>query len=1324
MNNDAIRQFVRRELRAVTLGVATAIGIGGGLPAAIANPIGGAVVSGQGSISSPNATTTLINQQSNQLTLNWSSFNIASGQTVRFVQPSSSSVALNNILSQSPSQIFGELDANGRVVLINPNGILFGRSAQLNVGSLIASSLELKEYDPATGRLSFQSLSGHAGVIDNEGTITAARGGSVALLGGTVLNNGLVVADYGTVAMGAGDVATLDFYGGGLLRLQVSGDAKSNPSGAAAAVQNSGRIQANGGQVLLTAGATQGVFASAVDNSGVIRAGRIQNVGGVIELLGTDGAATNSGTLDASGADAASTGGTVTVTGNSVSLTAAAKINVSGAAGGGNAYIGGGLHGADSSVPNASSTSVASGATVDADATRAGNGGTIAVWSDGTTTAQGSFSANAGSAGGNGGMIETSGHVLNATGATVRAAAPAGDPGLWLLDPYNVAIDHGSGTSISGGNNGTNTTVFDGDINAALKGTGTGDGTDVTIETSQPAASSPTATGAITFGSGVVITNADNVTHTLTLDADTSIDLTATTAPSITSGTGALNLVLTANANGEAQTASTAGVTLAGTITVNDLTVTASGPISQTGGTIKASGNLSETAGGAISQGAAAGIQLTGTAGTNTATFTVKGGTFDVNLDGAANDFNDEATTIAASGTGAAVQNVDVVDTNATFVPLTLPGTLASLVLSDANAPIALAAQTLTGVGAGNNLAGGTTTLDVTAGGAITQSGALVVTGTTALNADAGTTPAAITLSNASNTFSGNVAFTGTAVTLQSAGALSSSGSASGNLSETAGGTISEGTAGIQLGGTAGTNTATFTVTGGTFDVNLGNAANDFNDEATTIAATGTGAAVVNVSLADTNATFVPLTLPASLTSLVLSDPNAAIGLAAQTLTGVGAGNNLAGGTATLAVTAGGAITVAGTTTLNADAGTANGAITLTNVGNAFNGSITATGGVVSLANTLSTTLAGADTASNLTLDSGGAVTFGTASTDSTILSGALVVQGLSGGAAGGTVSQVGKLSVGTTSNIDTGANAITLGNSANTFGGNVSFNGAAVTLAADANGLSSSGIASGNLSETTAGDIAEGSAGIQLTGTAGTNTATFTVSGTTHNVNLSSVANNFNDEATTITASGAGAAVGNIAVTDLNTTFVPLTLPKPLASLVLNDSSAPIVLAAATLTGVGAGTNLAGGTTTLDVTAGGAITQSGAVSVTGTTALNANAGTGAITLNNAANAFSGNVGFAGGAVTLASSGSLSTSGIASGNLSETAGGTIGEGAAGIQLGGTAGTNTATFTVTGGTHDVNLGNATSRARRLLSRQPVGAPSGMSVWRTRTRLSCR
>ncbi|MFI4886640.1 MAG: filamentous hemagglutinin N-terminal domain-containing protein [Steroidobacterales bacterium] len=587
MYNDAIRQFVRKELRTVALGVATAIGISGGLPAAIANPIGGAVVGGRGSISSPNATTTLINQQSNQLTVNWSSFNVAGNETVRFVQPSSSSVALNNILSQSPSQIFGRIDANGRVVLVNPNGILFGRTAQLNVGSLIASSLELKEYDPATGRLSFQSLGGHPGAIENQGTVTAARGGSVALLGGTVLNNGLVVADYGTVAMGAGQAATLDFYGGGLLRLQVSGDVRTNASGAKAAVQNSGSIEANGGQVLLTASATQDVFASAVDNSGVIRAARIKNVGGVIQLLGTDGTASDSGTLDASGADSASTGGTVTVTGKAASLASTAKVDVSGATSGGRAYIGGGLHGADSYISNASSTTIAPGASITADATNAGKGGTIAVWSDGATTAQGRMSADGGPAGGDGGMIETSGHVLNVTGATVTAAGPAGEAGQWLLDPLDVVNDHGSGTSITGGSNGTNTTVFDSDINAALQGSGSG-GTNVTIQT--PVGGSPTA-GAITFGSGVSITNGDTAAHTLTLDAATSINLSAATPPSITSGTGALNLVLNA----------TTGVTFNGSLNVNTLTVGesgAAGTISQTvGSTITVAGATSLNAG-------------------------------------------------------------------------------------------------------------------------------------------------------------------------------------------------------------------------------------------------------------------------------------------------------------------------------------------------------------------------------------------------------------------------------------------------------------------------------------------------------------------------------------------------------------------------------------------------------------------------------------------------------------------------------------------------------------------------------------------------------
>ena len=1368
MKNDAIRQFVRRELRAaLTMGVATAIGMGGGVQAVRANPVGGAVISGQGSISNPSATTTLINQQSNSLIINWSSFNVASNETVRFVQPSSTSVALNNILSASPSEIFGKIDANGRVVLINPNGILFSRTAQLNVGSLIASSLELKEFDPTTGHLTFQSLGGKPGVIDNEGTITAGPGGSVALLGGTVLNNGLVVADYGTVAMGAGNVATLDFYGGGLLRLQVSGDLKTNSTGAAAAVQNNGRIQANGGQVVLTASATQDVFASAVDNAGVVKAARVKNVGGVIELLGTDGAATNGGTLDASGADAASTGGTVTVTGNAVSLASTARVDVSGAAGGGSAFIGGGLHGADSSIANASSTSVASGASVDADATNAGNGGTVVVWSDGTTTAHGNLSANAGPSGGDGGLIETSGHDLDVAGGTVRAAAPAGNSGLWLLDPSSVVIGHATsaGGSISGGDNGNGgSPVSDFDINAALA-----TGTDVTIETSKPAANNPTAIGEISFGPNVAIINNGPTAQTLILHADTTIDLTNATPPSITSGTSALNLVLNANVNGQANPVGLGSVTFDGTINVNSLTVTATAAITQTAGSTitvagatsltasnssaitlgnatnafggnvafsgtnvtlgnsaalstsgTASGNLSETAAGTISEGAA-GIQLTGTAGTNTATFTVTGATHDVNLGSTANAFNGETTTIAAGGAGT-VGNVRVVDTGTTFVPLTLPNTLTTLVLFDANAPIQIAGETITGTGP--NLAGGSGALDVTAGGAITQGGTLVVTGPTALTANGAAGD--ITLDTNTNAFTGGLILKGNAVTVANTLATTVAGaSTAGSLTLDAGGAVAFGTTGTDsttvtnglvvqgvngsgaAGGavtqvgklSVGTTTAINTANG---NVTLSNAANILTGAVTLTGGTVTLANSHATTLANvTTAGDLTLDAGGAVTFGTTGTDTTSVtnSLVIQGVSGSGA----AGG----AVSQVGKLSVGNTASI--DAGTSN--ITLSNAANTLAGAVTVTGGAVTLANLDATVLAGADNVGSLTLDAGNTVTFGSAGADSTTVTNGLIIRGVSGsGAAGGGVGQVGTLSVGGTSNINAGANAIALSSTGNSFGSNVAFAAGAVTLAAGG-GLSTSGTASGNLSESAAGTISEGAAGIQLTGTAGASTATFTVTGATHDVNLANASNNFNGDATTIQAAGGG-TVGNVAVTDSNATFVPLTLPGTVTSLVLDDGLANIVLPTMTLSGVGAGTNLTGGATTLDVTAGGTITQGGgtALSVNGTT--NFAAGVNAITVTNPGNSFAGNVGFTGGAVSLASGGALSSSGVARGDLSETAGGTISEGTAGIHLTGTAGTNTATFTVTGAAHDVNLGVAANNFNA--EAVTIGASGGGSV----------
>ena len=98
-------------------------------------PIGGQIVSGNGSISQSGSTTT-INQASQNLSLNWQSFNIAPSETVNFVQPNASAIAVNRIFDTNGSQILGQLNANGQVYLINPNGIVFGQGAQVNVGGL------------------------------------------------------------------------------------------------------------------------------------------------------------------------------------------------------------------------------------------------------------------------------------------------------------------------------------------------------------------------------------------------------------------------------------------------------------------------------------------------------------------------------------------------------------------------------------------------------------------------------------------------------------------------------------------------------------------------------------------------------------------------------------------------------------------------------------------------------------------------------------------------------------------------------------------------------------------------------------------------------------------------------------------------------------------------------------------------------------------------------------------------------------------------------------------------------------------------------------
>jgi filamentous hemagglutinin family protein len=414
-----------------------------------ADPTGGNVVFGQAAISSHGATTT-IDQKSGKAIINWDSFSIAAGSTVRFNQPGAGAIALNRVLGSESSAIYGSLLANGQVWLINGNGILFGGGSKINVGGLIATTSDIANGDFASGSYNFSNASG-ASVV-NQGTIRTRSGGSAVLSGASVSNQGLISADAGTVVLGGAAAFTVDFVGDNLIRYAITAPPAKADNGAATGVSNSGTISAAGGRVLMTARAAANVTDAVVNNTGMISATSAKLQNGEVVLDGGDGDVVAGGTIDASGTASGQTGGSVAITGRNVTVADNARIDVSGDSGGGTVSIGGDLHGAGP-LADADNTHVGS-ATIKADAIRKGKGGTLVVWSNGLTDFSGIFSAKGGLLGGDGGLVETSGHILNvAPTATVDTTAPKGQTGTWLLDPDTIVIEagEGSGTAIPPG---------------------------------------------------------------------------------------------------------------------------------------------------------------------------------------------------------------------------------------------------------------------------------------------------------------------------------------------------------------------------------------------------------------------------------------------------------------------------------------------------------------------------------------------------------------------------------------------------------------------------------------------------------------------------------------------------------------------------------------------------------------------------------------------------------------------------------------------------------------------------------------------------------
>ena len=488
-----------KRLRVLAL-VIGALAIPGGIEAAEL-PAGGEITAGMGLMHQSGSNLT-ITQDSSRLAIDWQSFSIGEGASVRFNQPSSDAVALNRVLGSDVSVIQGALDANGQVFLINPNGVLFTSTARVNAGGLVSSTLDLSKEDFLAGRYRFDGESENR--VINRGSITTANGGTVALLAAKVENTGRIVAPQGQVMLGAGNTVTLDL--GGPARLQVEQGAVD------ALIENGGAIRADGGTVLLTAKAAEDVAGMVINNTGILEA-RTSAIGedGSIVLLGERGTVAVAGSIDVSAG--AGAGGKAVVTGERVVIADGARLDAAGAQGGGEIYVGGGWQGQDPDLRRAVTTTIAAGATIEASAGDSGDGGTVVVWSDGETRFAGSIKA----AGGNGGRVEVSGkETLGFTGEVDTGG------GTLLLDPADIVVQSAAGDASNSFSGAQIRTLLDDN--------------DVTL----------TADNTITWNADAALDyDGIGTDRTLTLDADSDITINGTIEDSVAGG-DALSIVINA----------------------------------------------------------------------------------------------------------------------------------------------------------------------------------------------------------------------------------------------------------------------------------------------------------------------------------------------------------------------------------------------------------------------------------------------------------------------------------------------------------------------------------------------------------------------------------------------------------------------------------------------------------------------------------------------------------------------------------------------------------------------------------------------------------
>ena len=487
----------------------------------------------------------LLQQNSSQAVVDWSSFNIGKSESVRIVQPSVNAAILNRIHDQNPSQILGSLSANGQVFLINPHGMVFGANSQVNVHSLLASSHGMSQSNFvnsfANGRYVLDQLGDDKAQVINQGSITVAQAGLAALVAPYVVNNGAIHARLGRVALAAGGGVSIDLAGDQLVRFLVP------ESALAATLDMDGQINAAGGRVWLTVDQASGLVDKAINMDGVISAQGLTEHNGQIVLLGEAGSTVSvTGTLDVSNTVANQTAGDVHVYGERVGLFGEARVDASGTNDAGNVYVGGNYLGSSNTLGagNAEFAFMAPDASIDVSASESGDGGRAILWADQFTRFYGAIDARGGAVAGNGGFVETSGkETLDVHGDVLANSRVAGaKAGTWLLDPRNVTIDNAGNDWSDNGDGNENPwspTQDDATLSANKIVYALNSGSNVQITTG----STGTQDGNIIVSAALAKTSgADSVLY---LKAANSIEI----EESITSSSGALSVIVHADSD-------------------------------------------------------------------------------------------------------------------------------------------------------------------------------------------------------------------------------------------------------------------------------------------------------------------------------------------------------------------------------------------------------------------------------------------------------------------------------------------------------------------------------------------------------------------------------------------------------------------------------------------------------------------------------------------------------------------------------------------------------------------------------------------------------